>query len=435
LVADDKTTNATFDKIDNYLKKNKNLIAKNDESKSEESNVKSTEEDVLNMGKEEDTDSLNVEAKNDSLASETKEADFESSNPFRSMLSRGPQGDVLVSAKNRNKIDMLLSKDEIKKILNDVEFAWGKDSKKIGAAGEEYYELYLVEKKTELDGTYLQDANAVMSSGQTATGGWEVNFELNRDGARKFAAVTGRNVNRRLAIILDGQLYMAPNIKDKISGGRGQITGNFGAAEARDLAIVLKAGALPAPLQFMEKRVIGPSLGGDSVRKGMIAMVVGLGLVMVFMVFWYKRSGLFSVIALLLNLVFMMAILAYFKATLTLPGIAGIILTIGMAVDANVLIFERIREELRNIKEQNKKYATVYSAVNAGYEKAFSTIFDANITTLISGIVLYQFGTGPIKGFALTLMIGIVCSMYTAIVVTRLLTDLVVNKNSKKISV
>ncbi|PID26845.1 MAG: protein translocase subunit SecD [Candidatus Cloacimonadota bacterium] len=436
LVADNKTTDAIYDKIDEAVKKH-NLLNNNEEtesSKNENIAVKEEEKDVLDLGKESsNTDSTSEEASNKSEDERFK--DFEKSNPFRALMNRGPRGEVFVSAKNRNKIDRLIEKREIKSILGAYEFIWHKDARQISVNKDEYYELFLVTKRTQLDGTYLTEANAVMASSSSATGGWEVNFELDRIGAKKFAAVTGNNIGRRLAIVLDGQLYMAPNINGKIPGGRGQITGNFDAAEARDLAIVLKAGALPAPLEFMEKRVIGPSLGHDSIVKGLWAMGIGLGLVMIFMIFFYKRSGLFSVIALILNLVFMMAILAYFKATLTLPGIAGIILTIGMAVDANVLIFERIKEEIRAIKEKNKKYTSLYSAVNAGYEKAFSTIFDANITTLIAGIVLYQFGTGPIKGFALTLMIGITCSMYTAIVLTRLLTDLFVDKNSKKISI
>jgi protein-export membrane protein SecD len=260
-------------------------------------------------------------------------------------------------------------------------------------------------------------------------GGWEVPFELDKPGGRIFADVTGNNIGRRLAIILDGKLFMAPNINSRIPNGRGVITlGGSSATEARDMAIVLKAGALEAPLEIMEKRIIGPSLGTDSIKSGVTASIVGVLLVIVFMVIWYKLSGIFAAIALILNLIFTIATLSYFRATLTLPGIAGMILTIGMSVDANVLIFERIKEEL-------KEKRTVLSAVNAGYEQAFKVIFDANITTFIAGITLYQFGTGPIKGFALTLMIGIMWSMFTAVVLTRLLTDLYVNKNSSKISV
>jgi preprotein translocase subunit SecD len=236
-------------------------------------------------------------------------------------------------------------------------------------------------------------------------------------------------VKKRLAIVLDNNVYSAPVIQEKIAGGKARITGNFSAEEARDLAIVLRAGALPAPVKIIEERTVGPSLGSDSIKKGIISTIVGGILVFIFMTVYYKGSGLIANFALILNIFLIVAGLAGFQATLTLPGIAGIILTIGMAVDANVLIYERIREELRSGK-------TVMSAVDAGYERATLTILDANVTTLIAGLVLFQFGTGPIRGFAVTLSLGIVTSLFTALYVTRSIFDfLLFNKKIKKLSI
>ncbi len=244
---------------------------------------------------------------------------------------------------------------------------------------------------------------------------------MNDQGARIFSRVTGANVNKRLAIVLDGKVMMAPNIEDRIPNGSAVIRGSMGAQEAQDLAIVLRAGALQVPMKVIEERTVGPSLGKDSIAKGQFSAILGLVIVIVFVSIYYKLSGLIANTALLMNLVIVMAALAFFDATLTLPGVAGIILTIGMAVDANVLIFERIREELRAGK-------TVRAAIDQGYSRAFWAIFDSNLTTLLTAIVLYQFGTGPIRGFAVTLSIGIVASMFTAIVVTRVIFDFVTSR-------
>jgi SecD/SecF fusion protein len=346
--------------------------------------------------------------------------------PFRSLLVGGREGQVLVPEKNKVRVSEILRSDNVRNILGNFEFVWKNKPEIFGE--ETFYEISLVEKKAVLDGTSIIEANATLAGEQSATGGWEVPFELDRDGGRIFSEVTGKNVGRRLAIILDNKLYMAPNIQVRIPNGRGVITlGGGSPDEARDLAIVLKAGALEAPLEIMEKRIIGPSLGGDSIQKGLTSAAIGFGLVVIFMIAWYKLSGVFAVIALFLNLLFLVATLGIFGGTLTLPGIAGIVLTMGMAVDANIIIFERMKEELL---EKN----TVLNAMNAGYERAFTTIFDSNLTTFIAGITLYQFGTGAIKGFALTLMIGILWNMYTAVVVTRLLSDLYVSKSTKKLS-
>lgn len=243
-----------------------------------------------------------------------------------------------------------------------------------------------------------------------------VSLEFDSQGARQFERISGENVKKQLAIVLDGTVYSAPVIQEKISGGKASITGTFTMEEARDLAIVLRAGALPAPVKILEQRTVGPSLGRDSIRHGLLASLLGGIVTVAFMVIYYKKSGFIADFALLLNIPLILACLAAFEATLTLPGIAGIILSVGMAVDANVLIFERIREELRMGK-------TPRSAVETGFERATLTILDSNVTTLIAALVLFQFGTGPVKGFAVTLTIGIVTSMFTAITATRVIFD------------
>jgi preprotein translocase subunit SecD len=269
---------------------------------------------------------------------------------------------------------------------------------------------FLLKKGALLTGASLTDARVQLDS---QYGEPYVSIEFDKKGARAFERLTGENVGKRLAIVLDGKVYSAPTIQEKIAGGKARITGRFTMEEARDLAIILRAGALPAPVSVLEERTVGPSLGADSIRSGLISILVGGLLVIIFMGVYYKWSGLLADFEVLLDLVLIGAGLAAFGATLTLPGLAGVILTIGMAVDNNVLIYERIREELRLGK-------TPRGAVDAGFDRATTTIMDANLTTLISAVVLFQFGTGPIKGFAVTLSIGVIASMFTAIVVSRL---------------
>ena len=276
----------------------------------------------------------------------------------------------------------------------------------------------LVQKRTLLDGSYLTDARVQIDS-QFNEPYVSINFD--KKGARIFGKITGENIKKRLAIVLDKKVHSAPVIQDKITGGKAQITGRFTLEEATDLAIVLRAGALPAPVKILEERTVGPSLGADSIRKGLISMCVGGVLVVLFMLFYYKASGLVADIALAMNILLIGAGLAAFQATLTLPGIAGIILTIGMAVDANVLIFERIREELRRGRSPR-------AAVAAGFDRASLTILDANVTTLIAAVVLFQFGTGPVKGFAVTLSLGVLASLFTALIVSRVIFDYFLNK-------
>jgi preprotein translocase subunit SecD len=285
---------------------------------------------------------------------------------------------------------------------------------------------FLLKKRAVLTGEYLTDARVMIHSQYNEP---YVSLSFDSRGARLFEQITGENIKKRLAIVLDDVVNSAPVIQDRIPGGKAQITGRFTMEEARDLAIVLRAGALPAPVKVIEERTVGPSLGRDSIDKGLKSMIIGGLAVILFMAFYYKVAGILADVALLLNIVFIGAGLAMFGATLTLPGMAGIILTIGMAVDANVLVFERIREELRLGK-------TPRAAVDGGYSKALVTILDANITTLIAALVLFQFGTGPVKGFAVTLSIGIVASLFTAVFVTRVIFDyLIIERGLRKISI
>ncbi|MBI3801663.1 MAG: protein translocase subunit SecD [Deltaproteobacteria bacterium] len=280
-------------------------------------------------------------------------------------------------------------------------------------SGQVHKVPYTLEKKTLMTGDLVADARV---RPPTNVEGPYVELVLNDRGARLFEKITGENVGRRLAIILDNTVYSAPVIREKIGGGRASITGSFDIKEARDLAIVLRAGALPAPVTIAEERTVGPSLGKDSINQGILSFVVGGVLVIVFMAVYYKMAGVLADLAVLLNILYLLAALAAFEATLTLPGIAGIVLTMGMAVDANVLISERMREEIRLGKSPR-------AAVDAGYERALPAILDSNITTFLSGLILFQFGSGPVKGFAVTLCIGIVSSVFTAVVGTRVVYD------------
>src|SRR5512143_1174838 len=285
----------------------------------------------------------------------------------------------------------------------------------------------LLKKEAELTGNLLSDARVNLD---TRMGGEPyVSISFNAEGAKRFDEVTAANVKKRLAIILDNTVYSAPVIQERISGGNAQITGSFSMDEAKDLSIVLKAGALPAPLKMLQNVTVGPSLGEDSIQAGMLAGVLGTAAVIIFMIIYYKLSGVVADLALILNIVLLFGAMASLNATLTLPGIAGVILAIGMAVDSNVLMFERIRDELRTGK-------TPRSAVDSGYHKAFWTIFDAHVTTLIAAAVLFQFGTGPIKGFAVTLSLGVLINLYTALIGTKTVFDLIHSRiEVKKLSI
>ena len=267
----------------------------------------------------------------------------------------------------------------------------------------------VIRKRISVSGDNLLDAQPTFQDNQPV-----VSFRFDTVGGRKMGALTAENVGKRFAIVLDGEVISAPVIREPIPGGNGIISGSFTVQSAQDLALLLRAGALPAPLTILEERTVGPSLGADSIAAGKIASIVGLALVVSYIIMSYGLFGIAAVVALLVNMALIVSLLSVLQATLTLPGIAGIVLTIGMAVDANVLIFERIREEVRNGR-------SVFSSVDIGFRLAFRTIIDANITTLIAAILLFQFGSGPVRGFAVTLAIGIVTSMFTAIMFTRML--------------
>jgi preprotein translocase subunit SecD len=280
-----------------------------------------------------------------------------------------------------------------------------------GMAGEKT--AYVLEARTLMTGEYITDARVRPSS---QLQGPYVELILNSSGARLFEQITAANVKRRLAIVLDNRVYSAPVIQERIGGGRASITGSFSIEESRDLAIVLRAGALPAPVEIIEERTVGPSLGSDSIRQGVLSFVVGSMAVFVFMALYYRGGGLIADAALVTNVLLVLGVFAAFGFTLTLPGIAGIVLTVGMAVDANILILERVREELRLGKSAR-------AAVEAGYVRAWSAILDSNVTVLISGLILFQFGSGPVRGFAVTLCLGIFTSLITAVFGTRVLYD------------
>ena len=281
----------------------------------------------------------------------------------------------------------------------------------------------------ELTGGVIEDAQMRLSQAGVTAGQAVVEVEMNSEGSREWARITGANINNRIAIVLDKKVHMAPVIRSQIFGGGTVIEGLDSIEEAEDIAIVLRAGALPVPVTIAEERTVGASLGADSISKGTLSMAIGLLLVVCFIVFFYKMSGLIASFSVMWTLILLLGVLALLEATLTLPGIAGLILTVGMSVDANVIIFERIKEELRNGK-------SVRSAIDSGYERAIRTIVDANLTTGIAAAVLYQYGSGPIKGFATVLFWGIIVSMFTAIIVTRFVFDFITTrKNIERLSI
>lgn len=340
--------------------------------------------------------------------------------PFTSLL-RGLPGrysDVVsVPSQNIRAVQRTLLLPEVQAAIpGDVQILWG--TREIAMNDQAFQRLYVVKKEAELLGSMLSNADVQIDGGSASlsAGQAEVHMELNPDGTKLFAKVTGNNVGKQLAIVLDGRVESAPNIKEKIPQGSARIDGMGSMEEAQDLALVLRAGALPAPVKVLAEDTVGPSLGQDSINKGQTSAIIGLVIVMIFVIVYYNLVGVIADLALILNGLFVMAIMAGFGFNLTLPGIAGFILSVAMAIDSNVLINERIREELRGGK-------TTRAAIEQGYSRALITILDSNVTTLITGGVLYTFGTGPVKGFAVTLCIGILVSMFTAIYVTRLILD------------
>ncbi len=330
----------------------------------------------------------------------------------------------LVKETDKAKVQKILEKKEIQDIIpTDISFAFSNRSTFVDN-GEKIYQFYVLKKDPELTGGVVINARSNIDPTSNSP---VVYMEMNSDGSADWARITGANINKQIAIVLDNVVYSAPVVRNKITGGNSQIEGMANIQEAKLLEIVLKAGALPAPLQIIEERTVGPSLGEDSIQKGLYSSIIALILVALFMVVYYHFAGGVADLALIFNMLFVMGIMASFHATLTLPGIAALILTIGMAVDSNVLIYERIREELTGGKP-------LRTAIEIGYKKAFSAILDSHVTSLITAIILYQFGTGPIQGFALTLIIGLIANLFTAIVITRIIFDIMTEKGKTSIN-
>ncbi|ACD89120.1 protein-export membrane protein SecD [Chlorobium limicola DSM 245] len=342
-----------------------------------------------------------------------------SAGPLYDVLTIMQNGNVYVPAESREFVVKLFQRSDIKALIPQ-------DSELLLAAkpdqlqdGRNYYPVFLLRKTAELTGGVITEAKASFSAEGAQP---EVLMEMNSEGTAKWARITGANIGKRVAIVLDGAVYSAPVVQSKIPNGNSVINGIESVEEAKDLEIVLKAGALPAPVRIIEERTVGPSLGADYIRAGMLSLLWGFLAVSVFMLLYYHTAGIAADMALVLNILVVLSVLAGFNASLSLPGIAGIVLTMGMAVDANVLIYERIREELADGK-------SIVSAVAAGYDKAFSSILDSHVTTLASAYLLYTFGIGPIQGFAVTLMIGTAASLFTAIVVTKEIFNFMLSKN------
>lgn len=323
--------------------------------------------------------------------------------------------EIQVAKESVDSVTLMLSDPNVKSVIPlDMEFLWGKLERR-GALT--FKPLYLLKKTPEITGRSLIDARMGIGTQNNPTEP-RVDFRLNRRDAARFATVTGANIGRQLAIVLDGLVQSAPVIRSRIPNGAGQIElGSGSTDEAKDLAIILRAGALPTKIEIIHSEVVSPTLGQDSIAKGKVSALIGLFLVVLFMGFYYRISGTIADIGVLFNLLFLLAAMAGFRATLTMPGIAGIILTMGMSVDSNVLIFERIREELRAGK-------TIRTAIDAGYSKALATIIDSHVTTLITSAILFWFGSGPIRGFAVSLGLGVSISLFTALVITKVIFDI-----------
>ncbi len=372
--------------------------------------------------------SMNVEKTNDDVDQlfDTNNSDKNSLGFSSLLIAVG--NDLAISTSNLSKLQNILNQDNVKQVLDatgSLFLTSNSAATLINDFGEEeeVYLLYHLIDNAELTGGVIEDAQMRLSQSGVSAGQATVQVEMNNEGSREWARITGSNINKRIAIVLDKKVHMAPVIRSQIFGGGTVIEGLDSIQEAEDIAIVLRAGSLPVPVTIQEERTVGASLGADSVRSGTYSMLIGLLSVILFILFYYRLSGLIASFAVVWTLILLLGILTLLGATLTLPGIAGLILTVGMSVDANVIIFERIKEELRNGK-------SVRSAIDAGYERAITTIVDANLTTGIAAAVLYQYGSGPIKGFATVLFWGIVVSMFTAIIVTRFIFDYVTSKRN-----
>ena len=429
LVKNSAVTNEIIMQLDNILKR-----SVSDEDLADISTNTNNALDIKETNKKTDSEVTTI----DEIFGETESMGEDSAIHKSDLLLESPlqsliefvQGDMAVNTKNMYSLNKLLSKEEVQLKLKSSsgQFLFSNDSETLAGSGQ-YYRLYYIEDKPELTGGVVEKAKANLGSlGGGNAGLPVVSLDMNSEGSKTWSRVTGANIGERIAIVLDGKVHMAPNIREKIPGGRTQIEGFADMNEAKDIAIILRAGALPAPVEIIEERTVGPSLGADSISKGQKSILIGLAIVFVFMLVYYRFSGVIANFALVWNIILILAVLASLGATLTLPGIAGLILTVGMCIDSNVIIFERIREELRKGK-------TPKSAIEAGYNRAITTIIDANLTTVIAALVLYQFGTGPIKGFATVLFWGILISMFTAVYVTRTIFYTITKTSIKNLSI
>nr|WP_203415238.1 protein translocase subunit SecD [Pelodictyon luteolum] len=343
----------------------------------------------------------------------------QSISPLYDLVSVSPGGSAVIDARNRDLVSALLRDAAVRDLLPPDSEMLISARPETGNDALSYHDLYLVKKTPELTGGVITEAKATFGSQGVQP---EVLMSMNSEGTSKWARITGANIGKRVAIVLDGAVYSAPVVQSKIPNGNSVINGIQSLEEAKDLEIVLKAGALPAPVRIIEERTVGPSLGADYIRAGFQSMIWGFSAVVIFMIIYYRTAGLAADTALVLNVLIVLSVLAGFNASLSLPGIAGIVLTMGMAVDANVLIYERIREEIADGR-------TVTAAVTQGYDRAFSSILDSHVTTLAAAFLLYTYGIGPIQGFAVTLMIGTAASLFTSIVVTREIFQFLLSRN------
>ncbi len=430
LLKDGAVTQNLLTRVDRILKGSddlEDLLETKEDSTNEEQTPIETETRVTDEEEVSLTELFGT-TEEDTTAEDTTEVlvdkDLFEERPFSSLL-RQIGNDLGVPEQNMRAVNKIMEMSDIQDILKGGEgrlsMSKEKDTWTLPEGGSEsFYRMYHLEAEAGLTGGVIEEALATLYNGQPI-----VTLSMNSEGAKTWSRMTGANVGRRLAILLDGNVHMAPVIRTKISDGQTQVEGFANMNEAKDIAIVLRAGALPAPVDIIEERTVGPSLGQDSIDQGTQSIIIGLVLVLAFMVFYYRGAGLIASFAVLWNLILVLSILAMLKATLTLPGIAGLILTVGMAVDANVIIFERIREELGKGK-------TPRSAIDSGYSRAITTIVDANVTTILAALVLMQFGTGPIRGFAVVLFWGIATSMFTAIFTTRTIFNLISAKRDLK---
>ena len=435
LVKSPEVTNDILSQIDNLVKGNEqleSLVTSINEDYEDENDLGVSNDKTVSISElfGEDAET----AKDSSDSSVVVDQNIFQERPFSSLL-RALGNNIAVPEKNLYIVKKIINKQEIqdKLSLGNGQFLFAPDAENFSTnegIDEKLVYMYYLEKDADLTGGVIEEANATIGGqGSSAVGQSIVLLDMNSEGARTWSRITGANIGRQIAIVLDKKVHMAPSIRTKISDGGTMIEGFAGMDEAKDIAIVLRAGALPAPVNIIEERIIGPSLGADSVKRGTNSVLLGLGLIIIFMFVYYKLSGSIANFALIWNILLVLSVLASLGATLTLPGIAALILTVGMSIDANVIIFERIREELRKGK-------SVRAAIDGGYNRALTTIVDANVTTLIAALVLYQFGTGPIRGFATVLFWGIVISMFTAIFVTRtIFNSFIDRKGLKKLSI